>query len=234
MDNKKIQTELASYIGRTLRENFGKGPESVFVSINQSIITVYLRNFTSPTENILLNKDQEEIVQTTRDMLMETLIPEFKAYIRVLTELDVKEFYYDWNLHNRSGMFVCIASSPDPNLENQFDGKAEIHDEISNVSKQAEKVPEAITSFLLNNRTLVVTRKGILVPIERELIRLGSSETLKLAKRKLEKRLLHNNENFEKILNTKIDDSFVDWDFTLDKSVIAFIISPQQMKVAVS
>lgn len=228
MDNKKIQIELASYIGRTLRENFGKGPESVFVSINQRIITVYLRNFTSPTESILLNKDQEEIVQTTRDMLMETLIPEFKAYIRVLTELEVREFYYDWNLHNRSGMFVCIASSSEHNLENNYAGKAEIHNEIINVSKQAQKAPEGLTSFLLNNRTLVVTRKGILVPIEKELIRLGSSETLKLAKRNLEKRLLHNNENFEKILNTKIDDSFVDWDFTQDKSVIAFIISPKQ------
>ncbi|MFE8701485.1 Na-translocating system protein MpsC family protein [Cytobacillus sp. FJAT-54145] len=227
MDIKKVQTDLASYIGRSLRENFGKGPESVFVSINQGYITVYLRNFTSPTENILLSKDQDGMVQKTRDMLMQTLIPEFKAYIRVLTELDVREFYYDWNLHNRSGMFVCIASPPEQIIDNQFHGKSEFNNEIISVSIQAQKAPEEITSYLLNNRTLVAIRNGILVSIEKELIRLGSSETLKLAKRNLEKRLLHNNDHFEKILNTKIKDIFVDWDFTLDKSVITFILSPK-------
>ena len=52
--NKSQQTELASYIGKLLRDNFGKGPESVFVTIDQSVITIYLRNFISPTEKILI------------------------------------------------------------------------------------------------------------------------------------------------------------------------------------
>jgi uncharacterized protein YbcI len=231
LDNKQIQTELAGYIGRTLRENFGKGPESVFVSYNHSVMTIYLRNFISPSESVLLGQQQEMMIQTTRDLLMQSLIPEFKAYIKILTGMEIKEFYYDWGLHNKSGIFVCIGrSSTESENENDktymFHGKEPLHQEINRISLQAEKTPEEVHSYLLNERTLVVIRNGILVPIEKELIRLGNFESLRLAKRNLEKRLLHNNGNFEAILQTKVNDIFVDWDFPRDKSVIVLILSP--------
>ncbi|MGG1400808.1 Na-translocating system protein MpsC family protein [Bacillus salipaludis] len=229
MENKQVHLELASYIGRTLRENFGKGPESVFVSYNQSILTVYLRNFLTPSENVLLAQEQEAIVQTTRDMLMQTLIPEFKAYIKILTGMEIKEFYYDWGLHNKSGVFIGISTSLKALgeiINDSYEGKEQLHQEIKRISIQAQKEPEEVESYLLNQRTLVVLRQGILVSIEKELIRLGSSETLKLAKRNLEKRLLHNSNHFESILHTKVNDIFVDWDFGLDKSAIVLILSP--------
>lgn len=230
MENKQVQMELASYIGRTLRENFGKGPESVFVSYNQSILTVYLRNFLTPSENVLLAQDQEAIVQKTRDMLMQTLIPEFKAYIKILTGMEIREFYYDWGLHNKSGVFIGKSASLTEQAEiinDSYEGREHLHEEIKRISIQAQKEPDEVESFLLNQRTLVVIRKGILVSIERELIRLGSSETLRLAKRNLEKRLLHNSNHFEAILKTKVNDIFVDWDFNLDKSAIVLILLPK-------
>ena len=231
LDNKQVQTELAGFIGRTLRENFGKGPESVFVSFNHSVMTVNLRNFLSPSESVLLGQHQETMVQTTRDLLMQTLIPEFKAYIKILMDMEVTEFYYDWGLHNKSGLFVCIGSIPTesetPNEKKySYPGQEILHQEINRISLQAEKTPEEVQSYLLNERTLVVIRKGILVPIEKELIRLGNFEALKLAKRNLEKRLLYNSGNFETILKTKVNDIFVDWDFYRDKSVIVLILSP--------
>ncbi|WP_253701173.1 Na-translocating system protein MpsC family protein [Bacillus sp. FJAT-29814] len=227
MEKKQVQMELASYIGRTLRENFGKGPESVFVSLGDSILTVYLRNFSTPMENVLLGQKQDMLVQRTRDILMGTLIPEFKAYIKVLTGVEVKEFYYDWSLQNNSGVFVCIGSNfNDRDFDEDFQGKQAVEEEIRLISIQAQKEPDKIFSFRLNDRTLVVFRKGILVPIEKELIMLGNSEALKLAKRNLEKRLLHNKRTFEGILQSKVVDIFVDWDFQLDKSAIVLILSP--------
>ncbi|MFB5661132.1 hypothetical protein [Alteribacillus sp. HJP-4] len=77
----------------------------------------------------------------------------------------------------------------------------------------------------MNSRTLVVDRQGILVEIEKELIRSGFSEPLRLSKRRLEKRLL-DPKVFETILSTLVIDIFVDWDFTLDKSYIIFILKP--------
>lgn len=229
MEYSKLQTELGSYVGKLLRDSFGRGPGSVFVSIDNFVITIYLRNFLSPTENILMSQQQEILLQQTRDKLMETLIPEIKAYVKILANMEIQEFYYDWALHNKSGLFVCICSNQteyEASMKNEYEGKAEIHREIASISIQAQKEPDETLSYLLNPRTLIVIRNGILVRIEKELIRMGLGESLRIAKRNLEKSLLHTTNRFEAILNTKVIDIFVDWDFNLDKSAIVLILTP--------
>ncbi|WP_338470914.1 Na-translocating system protein MpsC family protein [Niallia sp. XMNu-256] len=231
MDTKEHQqsSELSSYISKMLRNNFGKGPESVYVSISGTFITFYIRNFLSPTEKVLMKQKQEEIVQQTRDMVMQTLIPEIKAYIKIITGMEVREFYFDWGLHNKSAMFTGISTDStrsEKKVIEDYVGKEKIHNEIINLSRESEKKPEEIYSCILNPRTLLVIRNGILVRIEKQLIRQGMGEPLTLAKRAVEKELLHNNNHFEEILNSKVVDIFVDWDFDLDKSVIIFALNP--------
>jgi uncharacterized protein YbcI len=218
--------ELSSYISKILRDHFGKGPESVYVSLGKTFIIFYIRNFLSPTEKVLMNQKQEETVQQTRDLVMHTLIPEIKAYIKIVTGMEIREFYYDWGLHNKSAMFtgICTDSTGiDIPVEEEFIGKAELINEIINLSAESEKKPEEIYACQMNQRSILVIRNGILVRIEKQLIRQGMREQLKLAKRTLEKGLLHNNNHFEGILNTRVIDIFVDWDFELDKSVIILI-----------
>ncbi|MDD9269104.1 Na-translocating system protein MpsC family protein [Paenibacillus sp. GCM10023248] len=228
-DEKRIQNELASHVGRLLREAFGKGPQSIFVSINRPFVVIYLRNFLSPTEKVLLQQDQIAAIQHTRDLLVKSLIPEFKAYLLVIAGMNIQEFYYDWGLHNHSGIMVGIEADEGkehPELLEGYTGKEELHQEIDSLSHQVEKRPEELYSCKLNDRTLVVIRNGILISIEKELIRIGHEESLRLAKRSLEKSYLHNNGHFEPILHTRVIDVFVDWDFHLDKSVIVFILNP--------
>lgn len=219
------QQDVGSYVGKILRDTFGKGPESVFVSINNSIITIHLRNFISPMESVLMARDEEKTVQQTRDILMQSLIPEIKAYVKIVTGIEIKEFYYDWGLHNKSGIFVGISSEDEKIKMEDYSGKEALHNEIINISIRAQKAPEEIYSSFLNPRTLILIRNGILVSIEKEFIRLGYQEVLLIAKRNLEKRLLHNNTYFETILNRRVMDIFVDWDFTLDRSVMVFILN---------
>jgi uncharacterized protein YbcI len=225
----KQSVEVSSYISKILRDYFGKGPESVHVSLGKTFIIVYIRNFLSPTEKVLLNQKQDESVQQTRDLVMHTLIPEIKAYIKIITGMEIREFYYDWGLHNKSAMFTGICtdtSSIDFPIQEEFTGKTELITEIINLSSESEKKPEEIYACQLNHRSILVIRNGILVRIEKQLIRQGMQEQLKLAKRTLEKGLLHNNNHFEGILDTKIIDIFVDWDFDLDKSVIVIVTNP--------
>ncbi|MDC3418517.1 DUF2294 domain-containing protein [Aquibacillus salsiterrae] len=221
--------ELSKYVSKFISENFGKGPEFVHVSIGETLITVYIRNFITPPEKVLLNQNKEQRVEETRDLVMASLIPEIKANIYQITGMKVNEFYYDWGLHNKSAMFTCVCSdetSVGNGLESDYEGKKEMEDEVARISEVAQKVPEELNSYRLNERTYLFIRNGILVSIEKELIRDGLQEKLRLAKRKLEKRLLHNNTHFETILNTKVIDIFVDWDFDLDKSIFLFITNP--------
>jgi uncharacterized protein YbcI len=226
--NKK-SAELSSYISKILRDHFGKGPESVHVSLGKTFIIVYIRNFLTPTEKVLMNQKQDESVQQTRDLVMQTLIPEIKAYIKIVTGMEIREFYYDWSLQNKSAMFTGISTnstSTDFPITEEFTGKAELINEMIYLSSESEKKPEEIYACRVNQRTILVIRNGILVRIEKQLIRQGMQEQLKLAKRTLEKGLLHNNNHFEGILDTKVIDIFVDWDFDIDKSVIVFVVNP--------
>lgn len=221
------QREFSGYIGKLFRDSFGKGPEGVFISFGRTFVTIYLRNFLSPTEQILMEQDEEQSVVSTRAKLMMRLIPDIKASIKFITGVELREVYYDWGLHNRSGMIVGIASEPfdGSSIVEDYTGRQQVHQEINAISQRAERYPVETYSCELNRRTLIVIRSGILVAIEKELIRLGYEIALKYAKGNLEKRYLHNNNHFESILRRKVIDLFVDWDFALDKSVIVFVMN---------
>lgn len=225
-----LQKEISGYTGRMFRDNFGKGPQSVYTSFGHTFLTIYLRNFLTPSERVLLDKDQIMTIQEMRDKLMETIIPELRAYVEITSGKKINEVYYDWNLHNKSAMITCISEepfTPTDEINEAYSGKAGVDQEIISISHQAQKAPEEIYSCELNERTIVVIRNGILVRIEKELIRLGYQQVLKQVKRNLEKSYLHNTGRFETILQNRVIDSFVDWDFDLDKSVILFILNPK-------
>ncbi|GGE29342.1 hypothetical protein GCM10011391_04850 [Pullulanibacillus camelliae] len=224
--SQENQKQMASFIGKLFRDHFGKGPESVYVSQHHHFLTIYLQNFISPTEKVLLSQGQTTTIEHTRDILMKSLIPETKAYIKYLTGTEYTHFYYDWSLDNKTGL---IAASPlDLDLtegrSEDYEGKEALEKEIDAMSHVVQKSPESIYSFFLNPRTLVVIRRGILIRIEKELIRQGHQEILALTKRKLEKEYLHNNPRFSSILKAQIMDIFVDWNFLYDYSVIIFIL----------
>ena len=230
MERKTNEAEIASYVGKLLRDNFGKGPSSVYVSIQEPYMTIYFRDFLAPMERVLVDQKEDMRVEETRDLLIQGLLPEIKASIRVMTGVEIESFYHDWSLQNRSGMIVGVMKNIN-GLEGKslpaYDEKERVHEEIIRVSMLAEKKPETVDSCMLNDRTLVVLREGILVRIEKELIRDGFEEQLKLTKRRLEKSLLHDHQ-FESILSTKVEDIFVDWDFNLDKSYITLILKPNR------
>lgn len=166
------------------------------------------------------------IIHQVREKLMQMIIPEISSYVEALTDIKLQEFYYDWNLQNKTMMLlgICEASvqggSP---VEINYTGKQQLEREIDTLSQQAQRSPDEIVSFEMNPRMLIIIRKGILVHLEKELIRLGQGELLKRAKRNLEKSFLHNNSSLDSILNKSVQDSFVDWNFTLDKSVTLLI-----------
>ena len=232
-DAKKLQQEqmISSYIGKLLRDNFGKGPEAVFVSVGGKFITIYLRNFFSQIDKVLQDQDQDQVISDIRELIMYTLSPKIKMYIEMVTENVISEFYYDWCLHNKTGIIVGIAQELFKNTEcfcENYEGKEELENEIVRLNGYVEKAPQKITSYQINPRTIVVIGENILIKIEKEFIRKGYSQLLKTIKRDMEKAYLHNDINYSKILNREVIDVFADWDFDLDKSIFVIIINPKQ------
>jgi len=226
----QYKQQITSYTGKLLRDHFGKGPESVFVSIGHTFIIIYLRNFLTPSERVLLEQDHILIIDQMREKLMQMMIPEISGFIEIVTGVRPREFYYDWSLHNKTGMLVAICSEPIPNsqpVNERYTGKPEIEEEILKISRKTQKEPEELYSCEISPRMLLIIRTGILVRIEKELIRLGHGELLKGVKRNMEKSFLHNNDWPETPFSKRLSDTFVDWNFDLDKSVILLTTEPR-------
>lgn len=225
-----MENKIAGYVGRMIRNHFGKGPKSVYVTISYPYITIYLEDFLGQMENVLLRKNDQMTVLHIREKLMAALLPEIKTFVYGITDLEVYDFYYDWNLDNRTGMFMgTLAKNEEAeSISQDFQKKELLEQEVIAVSNEVQKPPERIYSAQVNDLSFLVIREGILLPIEKEMIFLGFGEDLKVAKRRLEKRNLHEGHRFEKILNKKISDIFVDWETELDKSITTFIIDSKQ------
>ena len=225
---KTIQSEIGGYISALLRNHFGKGPTSVFVTIKNPYIIIHLRGFIAPMETVLLRKKEWKRVLETRDLLINELKSEIEENIRRIANLDIREFYADWNLDSASGMLIGIM--PDDVQQDDFEwpahtDKKTFESKVSHASEEAEKEPGSIESYWLNDRTLLVKRNKILVGIEKALIDEGYAEILKLAKRPLERKLLYDTQP-EQTLGRPVTEIFLDWNFSDDIGYIVFMMEP--------
>ncbi|WP_054943485.1 Na-translocating system protein MpsC family protein [Paenibacillus ihuae] len=220
MSTTELTSQFSSYTGRLLRERFGKGPESIHVSIGKQCIALHIRNFIGPVERFLLNKEEEQAFRYTRELLMKSLLPELSAYLQDNLSIEVGEIFYDWGIHNASGMIVALLKN-DGAAVDEYAGRDEVHAQINEVSRKVQKEPEFTDSWWLGTRTLIIKREGILIPLEKELIGLGYENTLKTTKRKMEKRYLEDTTTIAPMLGKELSDIYVDWDFDKDTSVIA-------------
>jgi uncharacterized protein YbcI len=224
METVVLEKEINSYMGRLLREKFGRGPGNVFCSVSDSLIAIYITGFLTPIEKSLMEHQKIDYIQRTRDLLMENLKGEIQSQFEAYIKKEVKEIYYDWNLDGQTGMVLALISGLDSN-ENNYKHSKKVNGVIDQVSIEAEKSPDVIYTVKIDDRKLIVVRKGILVSIERELINLGYEETLRIAKRNQEKRLIGEHiSTLESYLNRGVADYFIDWDFDGDKSYILFIL----------
>lgn len=223
---KMIEKEVGSYISTLLREYFGKGPSSVYVTIADPYIVIHLRGFLAPTEKILLKQNEKRRILETRDILMNELRGEISIELYKIGDFQVNEIYADWNLEEKTGLILGIFDRPTGNqvkgltkeIKNQKFLRA-----VKEVFEKVQKVPDNFEIYSLNDRTILIERSGIFIHIEIELIRAGFFEELKLVKRPLERKMLEQLE-----LGQNIREVFLDWNFDEDKGYIILILQPEK------
>lgn len=227
---RTIQAEIGGYISTVLRKYFGKGPTSVYVTVNRPFITIHFRGFLAPMEHLQLKQKEVQRVLETRDMMMAELKPEIIQGLQEVAALEVKELYADWNLEKETGLIIGVLEEKVDAVA--FKGPVDMDEEaflerIKEASNKAEKVPARTDVYWLSDRTILVRRTEILIRIEKALIKNGFIEELKLAKRPLEHEVLQEVQ-LETVLNRRISETFLDWNFDADLSYIVFIVEPQK------
>ncbi|GAB6991168.1 Na-translocating system protein MpsC family protein [Paenibacillus pini] len=231
LHNQSYQQLIASYTGKLLRDHFGKGPESVVVSVLQPYITIVLRNFLTPSERILLQQHHEGIVLQMRDKLMQVVIPEMINELEKITGIRNDQYYYDWNLFRNTGMIVLVCSEMERGIEHHcpksdFPHSRELTTELLRMNELTLKIPDHIHSYELNAKSLLIVRTGVMVQLEKDLVRLGQGDLLKSVKRNMEKEYILRSKELELLLGHAIQECFVDWNYERDQSVLLLLLNP--------
>ncbi|WP_408009323.1 Na-translocating system protein MpsC family protein [Pseudalkalibacillus sp. A8] len=156
---------------------------------------------------------------------MNTISAEIRAYIKLITNIEIENLYYDWSLENQSGVFLGVGPSPYV-IKDSYQGKNEVHEAVIRMSGKVEKEPSSIQSTRINSRTLIAVRDEILVEIEKQLIRDGLEDALRNAKGKLEKSML-NMDHINSHIDGEVVELFIDWDFDIDRSFLIMILNPK-------
>ncbi|MBU9719978.1 MULTISPECIES: Na-translocating system protein MpsC family protein [Bacillaceae] len=222
---QEVLNKISSYTSKIFRQKFGRGPESCRTTIHKNHLVIYIRGFVSPMEEILLEKGQTAYVNHARDVIVQHILEELKGVVQISLDVEVDEYYHDWNFPSNAGMLMMILNHPVETTEitPNFDPN-ELELEVARITSIVQKEPDIIRTHYLSSNFVLVERIGILITIEKALILKGFSSELLLTKDDLEKSYFHRDANFEKIFTTPVLDLFIDWDFKEDKSLMGFVL----------
>lgn len=225
-EKKSIQSQIAACIGKILRENFGKGPASVYVTLHPPFFIVHIRGFLTPMEKVLLQEKETRRVEDTRDILMQQLIPEICFHLQQIAGIETQDLYFDWNLEKQSGMLLGTINGENSSGKNTWPDELnydQFNKKIFDLSEQHHKAPASAESFWLNSQMILIEKNGVFVEIEKELINSGFTEMLKTVKRSMEKRIVQE-ADLEKIIGRPVAESFFDWNFHEDLGYILLVL----------
>lgn len=216
---------ISSYTSKLIRRKFGRGPQSCIAALNKNFLVLYIRGFISPMEEVLLQQGQAASVDNARSVIINNLLDELTGVIQYSLDIEVEDHYHDWNFPNNSGVImITLKKDAHKGKLNTDIVCNELESEVARLSALVQKAPEVINVYPVAENIFLVERSGILIPIEKALIRKGYIKELRITKDELEKSYFHRDGRFERIFNKKVQDIFIDWNLKEDKSMICFIL----------
>lgn len=229
-ENPKVQTAITQYIELFLENHLGEKPEQVTVTLKPPFLLIHLAGFLLPSEKMFVDQGEWNRVLETRDLIIHSLKADLMSGLGEHTGHSVLDLFVDWNLANKSGLLVASlekAASPEEFPWPEEVDQEAIREIILMNSMHTQKRPDQTNFYWLSDEILLVKRIGILVEIEKQLIKNGIVEELRLAKRPMEYRITKLF-NLESLLNGRVLELFVDWDFHRDLSYMVFLLDKRQ------
>lgn len=225
-ENHSIQSQISAYAVKFLKEHFGESPYEIEVKFQKPFLLIHLQGFLLAPEELLISRRESKLVLESRDLLMNSLKKDFLEGLSSFAEFQASNLFFDWNLEKQSGFLLAVAD--DSKVESDFSSPSNVDEEpikeiIEMNSTLSQKKPEETDLFWLSSSILLIRRKGIMVDIEKRLIKNGVSEELRMAKRPLEYRITKFF-NLDYFLPSPVEEILVDWDFYQDISYMVLIL----------
>lgn len=205
------------------KQRFGKGPETCLVTVHANGLTVFIRNYITPAEEVLIEANKTNLAYEFRNTVIEKVINEFVEEATSLLHIPFTSYYCDWDYHKNSGLIV-IDKNERIEVSSNSTLKTKLIEKINEVSSAVHKVPESIHMIKISHNMIAVECVGTILEIEKVLYNKGCTDILQEQAREIKKSYINKKHLFEKVFDRLVEGLFITWDYENDRNYIFFYL----------
>lgn len=215
---------LSSSLSKRLKQKFGKGPESCFASFKDDMVSIHIKKFITPAEEVLMESENSTLALQFRSVIIQAILNEFIAEIMCDYQIQIESAFHDWNYEINSGMILFKMNQQTLNgTEYQpISENNKIIKTLQHVTSNIHKVPTDCKLHRLNANTFVIECREIMLDIEKVLYKKGYEEILIERSKEIKNSYLQHISLFEDSFGRTIESIFIMWDYENDKGFIVF------------
>jgi uncharacterized protein YbcI len=219
---KEDLLSLSSSFSKIIKRGFGKGPETCYTVLRANRLYVYIRNFMTPAEEILAEKQEYNLLMNFRSSVITALSRDLVKEASLILGISFDSFYQDWNYKLNSGILLLVNNSfnPDVKVEESFERK--LFQLVRMVGSQLHKIPSGLKVVKNTQNICAIESKGVMLPLDYLMVKQGNSDLLFTYAREIKEGYYQHRELFEELFNRSIEDLFMMWDFKNNKSYLIF------------
>lgn len=213
---------LSSKFSKMLKSRFGKGPETCYVVLKENKLYIYISNFITPAEEVLVGSGKVDLATHFRYAVIDAIYGEFIPEASKVLGVAFDTYFHDWNYNTNKGILIVENSKakPTPKIDVLFE--KDLIRLIERVSSKLQKIPDLFKIVKFNSNICTIECKGVMLPIDRLLYEKGSTNLLLERSRQIKNGFLEHKPLFEETFNRMIEELFIVWDYDTDRSLIVF------------
>lgn len=197
-----------------------------FVSLHSNRLIVFIRKYITPAEEVLLKKDNINLVYKFRSAVMEEVVDEFSKEVKKTLGMSFDSYFEDWNFSRNTGMMILENSSlrnwSGPAIQPAL--KEKLFEGLSLLSNDIYKAPTSMELIRINQNMYAVECRGILMQMEKILYKKGYLELLQECSNDIKNAYIQQKGKFDSIFDTRVEDLFLFWDYNDNRSYIFFYL----------
>ncbi|QOR67247.1 DUF2294 family protein [Cytobacillus suaedae] len=217
---------LSSSLSKRLKQKFGKGPETCFASLKDDMLSIHIKKFITPAEEVLIESENNSLTLKFRSVIMQAILNDFISEVMSEYQIEIETAFHDWNYENNSGMILFKINQP-VNIEDEYPFFAgnRVIQTLQHVSSNIHKVPTNCKVIRLNANLYVIECQEIMLDIEKVLYKKGYEEILIERSKEIRNSYTQHIPLFEEALGRRIESLFIMWDYENDNGYVLFSLN---------
>jgi uncharacterized protein YbcI len=214
---------LSSTFSKLIKRRLGKGPETCYMITKGNRLYVYIRNFITPAEEVLLGNNELNLANQFRSTVINAVIKEFIPEVTKVFGGAIEHFYHDWNYHSNTGIVLLenVPSPDDVKVDSVFENT--LFKLIEVVGTCYHKRPASLKIVKFTQNICAIETQEVLLQLESLVYEQGKLDLLLHQAREIKSGYLRNKTLFEDLFNRLIEDIFIVWDYENNRNYLIFV-----------